>query len=129
MNSNPAIFRTLVAAALFGAAGVQAQSPRAAPARTVPVRTGQQVFETVCQACHLPGGVGDPATYPPLAGNPRLEDGRYPAYVVLNGLKAMPAFAAMLQDQEVANVVNYVRANFGNNYQKPITEQEVRDLR
>lgn len=113
-----------VALPLLAAGTAQAQSPR-----TVPVRTGQQVFETVCQACHLPGGAGDPATYPPLAGNPRLEDGGYPAYVVLNGLKAMPAFAAMLQDREVANVVNYVRANFGNNYRKPISEQEVRDLR
>jgi len=134
VNRNPAIPGALAVAVLLGAAPapaqMQAQTQAQAQAQMqAPARSGQQVYETICQACHLPGGVGDPGSYPALAGNEHLQDGGYPAYVVVNGLKAMPSFASMLQDREIANVVNYVRTNFGNRYQTPITEQEIKTLR
>jgi mono/diheme cytochrome c family protein len=115
--------RPLVIAALaLGFAG-QASAQQHTP------RTGKQVFETLCQACHMPGGVGDAGTYPALAKNPKLADGGYPTYVVLRGLKAMPAFGAMLSDDEIAGVVAYVRTSFGNKYPKPVTAASVKALR
>ncbi|WP_174273115.1 c-type cytochrome [Sphingomonas bacterium] len=100
-----------------------------ASAQQRPTKTGKQVFETVCQACHLPGGVGDAGTYPALAKNPKLQNAQYPAYVVVNGLKAMPALGALLNDAEIAGVVTYIRTNFGNKYNKPVTPEDIKALR
>ena len=118
----------LVAVALWGTIlwGGGA-SPAAAQQQSS--RTGQQLFESICQACHLPGGVGDPETYPALADNPNLANGSYPVLVVVRGLRAMPSFAAMLSDAEIAAVVNYIRTSFGNQYDEPVTAADVKASR
>src|ERR1700733_13199917 len=77
---------------------------------------GEQLFANVCQGCHMPdakGAVGA-RTYPSLAGNKKLEAGGYPIYIVVRGQRAMPAFGAMMSDEQVAAVVNYLRTHFGN---------------
>jgi mono/diheme cytochrome c family protein len=40
----------------------------------------------------------------------------------------MPWFDDMLTPAQIANVVVYVRTNFGNNYPKPVTEADVKKL-
>lgn len=92
---------------------------------------GEAIFQGICQGCHMPqaqGAVGAGA-YPALAGNPRLASKVYPAYMVVNGNKAMPSFAAMLDDEQVAAVANYVRSHFGNSYTDTVTPAEVKALR
>lgn len=74
------------------------------------------------------GAVGA-GMYPALARNPKLEVAGYPISVVLNGQKAMPDFGSMLSDEQVADVVNYVRTNFGNNYKDKVTAADVHTAR
>ena len=92
---------------------------------------GEAIFKNVCQGCHMPdakGAVGA-GMYPALAKNPKLEVAGYPVSVVVNGQKAMPAFGGMFSDQQVADVVNYVRTHFGNNYKDKVTPADVKAAR
>lgn len=77
---------------------------------------GEAVYNAVCAGCHMPDGEGavGAGAYPALADNDLLADPSYPIYLVLEGQKAMPPFAGMLDDQQVADVVNYIRSHFGN---------------
>ena len=96
-----------------------------------PQRDGESIYRDVCQGCHMPeaqGAVGAGA-YPALAGNVRLASKIYPALVVINGRKAMPAFAGLFDDAQVAAVANYIRSHFGNHYPDAITASEVKALR
>lgn len=92
---------------------------------------GEALYLTACAGCHQPQGQGaiGAASYPPLAGNPRLEGHRYPVWIVLNGQAAMPAFGDWLSDAQVAEVVSYIRQNLGNRYETPVTAGEVAALR
>jgi mono/diheme cytochrome c family protein len=92
----------------------------------VPV-TGQQVYQAVCQACHMAdakGGTGA-GTIPALAGNPKLLVAAYPITLVLRGRGAMPWFNDSLTPDQIAGVVGYIRTNFGNNYPAPVTAADV----
>lgn len=91
---------------------------------------GKEVYERICQACHMPTGQGaaGAGAYPALAGNPKLENPLYIVAVVLNGLKSMPAFAD-LSDEEIAGVANYIRSHFGNEFSERVTTEQVKGLR
>ena len=92
---------------------------------------GEAIFKNVCQGCHMPdakGAVGA-GMYPALAKNPKLEVASYPVSVVVNGQKAMPALGGMFSDQQVADVVNYIRTHFGNNYKDKVTAADVKATR
>jgi len=92
---------------------------------------GEALYKNICQGCHMPnamGGVGAGA-YPALAKNPKLEVAGYPISVVVDGQKAMPAFGPMLSDQQIADVINYVRTHFGNNYKDAVKPADVKAAR
>jgi len=94
-------------------------------------RTGEDLFKGICQGCHMPdarGAVGAGA-YPALANNIRLAAGVYPINVVVNGQRAMPSFGADLTDEQIANVINYVRTHFGNHYKDAIAPAAVKAMR
>jgi mono/diheme cytochrome c family protein len=94
-------------------------------------RSGQSIYENVCQGCHMPdakGAIGA-GQYPALAGDPRLAAKMYPAMLVLKGQGAMPVFGDVMDDEQIANVVNYVRSHFGNAYTDKLTPAEVAALR
>ena len=67
--------------------------------------------------------------YPALATNIKLASAAFTAVRVLNGWRGMPRFADMLSDAQIANVVNYVRANFGNHYTDLLTDDDVKRIR
>lgn len=93
-------------------------------------QTGRELYEHVCQGCHMPDGKGavGAAAYPALAGNRKLQSPLYPALVILRGQKSMPAFAD-LTDAQTAEVVNYIRSSFGNQFSGTITAAQVKALR
>ena len=91
------------------------------------LRLGAQLYEQNCAACHGASGQGAPPAYPALAGKQALALGEAtnPIRIVLNGgyppgtagnprPYGMPPFGAALTDSEVAAVVSYVRAGWGN---------------
>ena len=67
--------------------------------------------------------------YPALAANPKLASAAYPALTVLQGRRGMPGFADSLSDDQVAEVVNYVRSHFDNHYADSMTPDDVARLR
>jgi len=84
---------------------------------------GATVYLSYCSGCHQGDGRGVPGKFPPLAGNP-VVTAPTPANVfkvILGGIPsrdgyaAMPGFAAQLSNQQIADLVNYLRASWGNN--------------
>jgi mono/diheme cytochrome c family protein len=92
---------------------------------------GEAIYKGVCQGCHMPDGKGavGAGAYPALAGDKRLQSAAYPTMVIVRGQKAMPGFAANFSDQQVADVVNYIRSHFGNAYADKATPELVKSLR
>ena len=111
----------------------------AVPASTLALSTGfkfvemsgEELFVNVCRGCHMSDGKGaaGAGTYPSLAANKNLEAGGYPVHVVVNGQRGMPPFGAMMSDDQVAAVVNYLRTHFDNNYQDAVTAEDVKIVR
>jgi mono/diheme cytochrome c family protein len=115
-----------VAAAAVGLAASAGAQRRPAFA----YQSGQDIYEHVCQGCHMPDAKGatGAGTYPALASNAKLRAPLYPVIVILRGQKAMPSFSE-LDDGQVAAVTNYVRSHFGNNGPGEVTVDQVKDLR
>lgn len=93
---------------------------------------GQQVYDAICAACHMPDGEGavGAGAYPALAGNENLQTPDYAIYLILQGQKAMPPLGGVLDDTQVADVVNYIRTSFGNDYaEDPATADRVAEAR
>jgi len=90
--------------------------------------TGQQVFSSICAACH--GAEGQGAVGPRLAGNSLVGRDREFLNVILNGRleHGMPAFRDQLDDQQIAGVATFVRNSFGNSF-TPITPEQVAEQR
>ena len=90
-------------------------------------KRGAAVYIDNCAACHRTDGNGYTRVFPALAGNPVLqsEDPTSLIHIVLKGATlpathtapstfTMPAFDWRLSDQEVADVVNFIRTSWGN---------------
>jgi mono/diheme cytochrome c family protein len=94
-------------------------------------KAGATIYANICQGCHMENALGatGAATIPALAGNSHLGAPAYPIFVVLYGRGAMPALGGLLSDTQVANVLNYVRQNFGNHFSNPISPSEVGKVR
>ncbi len=127
--------RTRIAAATIGLSLIAGQALAQGFAGAFPETTGKEIYGAFCQGCHMPDGKGSQGAgsalvgYPALAGNAKLTAGAYPAMVVVRGQKAMPAFGTQLDDTQIANVVNYIRTEFGNKFTTPFTPAQVAPLR
>jgi len=99
---------------------------------------GQLVYEDFCMLCHMANGQGVPKAFPPLSNSDYLEDIKATVKsikyglngpVVVNGVEYNSVMAPMgLDDQEVADVTNYILNTWGNKYDKLITKQMVEKL-
>ncbi|MBO1325461.1 cytochrome c [Acetobacter sp. TBRC 12305] len=90
-------------------------------------RPGALDYLNNCAACHLASGKGYDGTFPALAGNPVVNapDARSVVNIILSGDTVpatatapthftMPSFAHRLSDQDVANIVTFIRSSWGN---------------
>ncbi|HZE13324.1 MAG TPA: cytochrome c [Chthoniobacterales bacterium] len=90
---------------------------------------GKKIFSANCAVCHQPSGQGAPSQgYPPLAGSEIVNGGsRRPGMIVLKGLqgpitvKGMQFGTAVMQpwdktltDAKIADVLTYIRQEWGN---------------
>jgi len=122
--------RTLLLAAMLSpiATGAMAQANR----NQFPQQGGEALYKGICQDCHMPDGRGAEGAghYPALAKNPKLAEPGYSISVVTQGLKSMPAFGGALSDQQIADVVNYIRSgHFGNTYKDTVKPEDVKNAR
>jgi mono/diheme cytochrome c family protein len=138
-TSNPWLAFAAVLSVSLSLLSFAADAQTAAPSASPPLSTGfrfieksgEDLFVNVCRGCHMADGRGatGAGTYPSLAGNKNLEAIGYPVTVVVNGQRGMPAFGAMMSDEQVAAVVNYLRTHFGNDYKDAVTAEDVRTVR
>jgi mono/diheme cytochrome c family protein len=93
--------------------------------------SGAELFAGICQGCHMSDGKGatGAGNYPSLANDKNLEAKGYPLYVVVRGQRAMPPIGSVMSDDQVAEVVNYLRTHFGNRYQDAVTAEDVKTIR
>jgi mono/diheme cytochrome c family protein len=90
-------------------------------------RTGAQLYVDNCATCHRTDGHGYAQTFPSLALNPvvNTEQPDSLIHLVLNGGAmpgtqtaptqfGMPAFGSRLSDQDVAELLTFVRSSWGN---------------
>jgi alcohol dehydrogenase (quinone), cytochrome c subunit len=104
-------------------------------------KPGASVYIDNCAACHRTDGHGYTRVFPALAGNPVLQSddptslinivlkgGTLPATRTAPSTFTMPAFAWRLSDQEVADVVNFIRTSWGNKGAQ-VKPADVADLR
>jgi mono/diheme cytochrome c family protein len=104
------------------------------------IERGKIVYENTCLPCHQANGSGVPGMNPPLKKTKWvLGDKKTLVNVILNGLdeevevngnvynNTMPA-QSTLTDRQIADVLTYVRNNFGNKA-SAVTETDVKKLR
>ena len=83
---------------------------------------GRTLYRDNCAKCHQDEGLGFPGVVPKLAANPAVASAHPNNLIaaVLNGLHGtgtygtMPSLAGALSDQDIADIANYVRDNWGN---------------
>lgn len=92
---------------------------------------GQEIYNSLCASCHMVDGKGAKGAgfYPSLVKNPKLESPIYIQDVVLYGVHAMPSIGGLLDDTQIANVINYVRTHFDNHYTDKVSPSDIAKLR
>ena len=106
---------------------------------------GQEVYfrEGHCVTCHQPNGAGLDPAFPSIANSPWVTTDRdrlikIAMYGLMgpikvgdkdyNGQVPMTPFGGMLKDEEIANVLTFVRNNFGNKAD-PVSPADVKAVR
>jgi mono/diheme cytochrome c family protein len=107
---------------------IAAGPPEAASAQpsATQMANGEKLYKGSCVACHELDGSGAPRIYPPLPGNANLQsaDPLSTIRIMLDGAEtittprapntgSMPGYAKM-SDQDIADVVTYIRNAWGN---------------
>jgi mono/diheme cytochrome c family protein len=108
-----------------------------------PFDRGKKVFAANCVVCHQASGIGsDGQGYPPLVGSEWVTGGsKRPAMIVLKGLEGpvtvkgkkygtavMQPWDKTLNDQKIADVLTYIRQEWGHNA-SAVTPEQVAALR
>jgi len=116
------------------AAGTDALAPEAVAARILPVgavevraagaasaRTGEQVFQGQCSACHASGALGAPKFGDEAAWGPRIKTGFEALWhSALQGKGSMPPQGGGdASDYEIARAVVYMANNGGAKFDEP----------
>jgi mono/diheme cytochrome c family protein len=104
----------------------QAQVASLSPDQSV-MKNGAQIYADECSGCHRADGKGVSGLFPSLSGAPvvRQNDAASIVHVILRGAisagtnlaptaAAMPAFAWVMNDDQVAAVATYIRNSWGN---------------
>ncbi len=104
-------------------------------------KPGAGIYQAFCAKCHKETGNDEEGKYPKLAGNSIVlsKNATSLIHLLLKGSKTaqtktgpkplkMPSFAEKLSDQQIAEVLSFIRTNWGN-AASPVTSREVSSLR
>lgn len=122
----------------------QKPSPQPASGPVItPAMLGKRVYTANCMTCHQATGQGVAGVYPPLAGSEWVLEPQHEKHmiaIVLHGLNgpitvkgnqynnAMTPFGGILRDDQIANVLTYIRSEWGNEA-PPVTPEQVAAVR
>lgn len=109
------------------------------PALEESIQRGSEIYTDFCVTCHLEKGEGVANTFPPLAKSDYLTKNREESIrgvkygqqgeIVVNGVTYNSVMAPLgLEDEEVADVMNYVMNSWGNTQEKMVTLDEVEGI-
>jgi mono/diheme cytochrome c family protein len=128
------VLATFAAVALGTAARAQNSAPEGSvlsPGRQFAEQGGAAIYANVCAACHQRDGKGanGAGAYPALAGDEKLASAEYVLRVLLEGSNAMPPLGRLMTDDQAADVINYIRTHFGNDYRDAVAVAAVKSAR
>ena len=100
---------------------------------------GAVIYQDFCVTCHLPTGEGVPEVYPPLANSDYLLTNKTASIrgikfgqrgpMVVNGITYDNTMMPLgLEEQEIADVMNYILSSWGNTTEKMVTPEEVAEV-
>jgi len=100
------------------------------------IAKGKEVYTDFCMQCHLVNGKGDSKNFPPLDGSDWLAKKETQSIhavkfgqtgeILVNGKKYNNTMPPMgLSNQEVADVMNYIRNSWSNKNPKMISTEQV----
>lgn len=104
------------------------------------VEIGALPYRNKCASCHLPNGEGIPNFTPPLIGTTAVADKKRLIEIALFGMSGeievrgekyndvMPGFAANLTNQEMKQILNYLRTIL-NHHKDSVTVAEIEEIR
>jgi nitrite reductase (NO-forming) len=145
-SENPTVFSGKQKDEIYMAVQAAPAAAEAATAAPIAERSlsermelGKTKYETTCMTCHMQDGKGVPGSFPPLAKSDFLMKQKDKGIsIALNGLSGIVVVNGQsynglmpqlyLSDDDIANVLTYVRNSFGN-HGGPITAKEVNQIR
>jgi mono/diheme cytochrome c family protein len=117
------------------------QTASADPPDQAAMKIGAHIYADECSACHGPDGKGTPGLFPSLNGSPVVQqtDPTTLLHVVLRGAlsvgtklaptgPAMPQFGWILNDDQIAGLLTYIRNAWGNEA-PPVSASKVGETR
>lgn len=97
---------------------------------------GQMIYADFCVRCHLPDGTGESGVIPPLAKADFLQDVKATIHsikygpITVNGVKYNGSMAPMgLENDEIADVTNYILNSWGNKSDEIVTVAYVHEIK
>lgn len=138
--ANPKVLADMRKSAAAPAPAPASESAAFVKANDEQMKRGLAVYSRTCIACHQPTGKGLAPVFPSIAGVPIVNgDATLPIKFILHGLMGpitvdgvtynsmMPPVVGV-SDQDISDVLTYVRQSFGNK-SNPVTADQVKAVR
>ncbi|GBL26687.1 hypothetical protein EMGBS8_06350 [Verrucomicrobiota bacterium] len=138
--ANPKVLADMRKSAAAPAPAPASESAAFVKADDEQMKRGLAVYSRTCIACHQPTGKGLAPVFPSIAGVPIVNgDATLPIKFILHGLMGpitvdgvtynsmMPPVVGV-SDQDISDVLTYVRQSFGNK-SNPVTADQVKAVR
>ena len=102
------------------------------------IADGEEIYSDFCLQCHMANGKGVPGSFPPLANSDYLNNIDQSIHAIKFGLKGpitvngesynSNMISQGLDDEEIADVMNYILRAWGNTANTIVTEEKVNSI-
>ena len=129
--------KTLFSFLLLGLGGLSMQLYQQKPLEQS-IADGEEIYTDFCLQCHMANGKGVPGSFPPLANSDYLNNIEQSIHAIKFGLKGpitvngksynSNMISQGLDDEEIADVMNYILRSWGNESSTIVTEEKVASI-
>ena len=129
--------KTLFSFLLLGFSGLSMQLYQQKPLEQS-IADGEEIYTDFCLQCHMANGKGVPGSFPPLANSDYLNNIEQSIHAIKFGLKGpitvngksynSNMISQGLDDEEIADVMNYILRSWGNESSTIVTEEKVASI-